>query len=441
MITRPPKTDSLSVLASAFSALVAGPEVVDAPTVGDRYRHWHTLRLLKPPEGLTHEQWWHLLKLRRQPRVTVPLTSTGGQPFFYVQVDPTWRHLHEIDSKAGAHVATLGDATGVGSKERYLMSSLEEEAITSSMLEGAVTTRRQAKEILESGRKPRTTGERMVVNNFRAITWLRELRADPLTPDLVLELHRRMTEGTLDDADGAGRLRRAEEDIVLRDLDSDDVVHRPPPAAELAGRLEDLCKWANDDAPEPFVHPIVRSIVLHFWLAYDHPFVDGNGRTARALFYWSMLRRGYWLAEYLPISRLFLAAPGRYARAFQYVETDEGDLTYFILFHLGILSRAFEDLKAYLKRKADERGSITKLLRASVELNHRQVDLLTRAVKDPDAQFSIDAHRASHGVVYQTARTDLLDLERRGLLLRRKVGKRYVFLPAKNLESRLKRLR
>ena len=58
-----------------------------------------------------------------------------------------------------------------------------------------------------------------------------------------------------------------------------------------------------------FIHPMIRSIILHFWLAYDHPFVDGNGRTARALFYWSMLRHGYWLFEFISISQIILKGP------------------------------------------------------------------------------------------------------------------------------------
>ena len=66
-----------------------------------------------------------------------------------------------------------------------------------------------------------------------------------------------------------------------------------------------------------FLHPVIRSILLHFWVAYDHPFVDGNGRNARALFYWSMLRHGFWLAEFFSISHEILKAPRKYYRAFR----------------------------------------------------------------------------------------------------------------------------
>ena len=101
-------------------------------------------------------------------------------------------------------------------------------------------------------------------------------------------------------------------------------------ASNCTERMGLMCDFANSKTPEGFVHPVLRSIILHFWLAYDHPFVDGNGRVARALFYWSMLRHGYWLFEFVSISQIILKAPVKYGRAFLYTETDDNDLTYFI---------------------------------------------------------------------------------------------------------------
>jgi Fic family protein len=413
---------------------------VDAPTVGDRYHHWHTLRHRAPPEGLTHEEWWFALKLRRKSSTRLPLLDTAGHPFHLVMVDPLWQMLHELDSNAGARVTLPGPVATPANRERYLATSLMEEAITSSLLEGAATTRQVAKELLRSGRKPRDVSERMVLNNYRTMQWIREQSASPLTPKFVLDVHRRMTEGTLDDPSGVGRFRRSDETIVVGAIGSDEIVHTPPPAKGLERRLEALAKFANESVHAPFMHPAVRAIVLHFWLAYDHPFVDGNGRTARALFYWSMLRQGYWMFEFLPISRLFLAAPGKYARAFQYTETDDNDLTYFTLYHVRICLRAIDDLHVYMATKSREQEALGRMLKTSVDLNTRQIALLTHALDHADAEYTIEAHRGSHGVVYQTARTDLLDLVERGLFERRRVGRTLVFVPKSGLEQRLRRL-
>jgi Fic family protein len=54
--------------------------------------------------------------------------------------------------------------------------------------------------------------------------------------------------------------------------------------------------------PDKFIHPVVRAIILHFMIGCGHLFVDGNGRTARALFYWSVLHQKYRLMEFISIS-------------------------------------------------------------------------------------------------------------------------------------------
>ena len=71
-----------------------------------------------------------------------------------------------------------------------------------------------------------------------------------------------------------------------------------------------------------FIHPIVKGIIIHFLIAFIHPFVDGNGRTASAIFYWYMLRKGYWLTEYLSISRIISRSKRQYEKAYLYTECD-----------------------------------------------------------------------------------------------------------------------
>jgi Fic family protein len=266
-----------------------------------------------------------------------------------------------------------------------------------------------------------------------------ELRSEPLSKDLVFELHRLVTDHTLDDPSAAGRFRRAGEDVVVGGED-DEIYHVPPPAEALEERLERMCEFANDGGAKGFVHPAIRSIVLHFWLAYDHPFVDGNGRTARALFYWSMLRNGYWLFEFISISHMILKAPSQYYRAFLHTETDANDLTYFILYHAEIIRRAIEELHRYIERKTEELKLVEADLKGVQVLNHRQRAFISHALRHPNHVYSIQSHQQSWRVAYQTARTDLLDLHHRGLLRKRSVKNRLLFSPVEDIRDRLTNL-
>jgi Fic family protein len=340
--------------------------------VSGKYLHWHKLRYYPPPEGYTHIEWWHAIKMRRSSASkSIPLVSKSQNNFTFNLVDPLPESLHNIDSLARGVVGMPEAITNSETKNRYLVHSLIEEAITSSQLEGASTTRKVAKEMIRQGREPHDRSERMIFNNFKTMQRIGELRNEKLTKELIFEIHRIVTDDTLADNGGAGRFRRPDENIYVGD-DEGRVFHSPPDATTLSHRMEEMCKFANGDIPSGFIHPVIRSIVLHFWLAYDHPFVDGNGRTARALFYWSMLKQEYWLFEFISISDIILKAPVKYGMAFLYTETDQEDLTYFILYHTKVILRAIEKLNEYIKQKTESIRTMEANLRGLSVLNHRQ---------------------------------------------------------------------
>jgi Fic family protein len=408
-------------------------------TSDGRYLHWDELRFRKPPEGLTHEDWWVGLKMRRQTGYRkIPLKGTGGQKFHFNVPDLVTDLLHQIDRGGGTFVEIPEQVTNIEQRDRYVVRSLMEEAITSSQLEGAATTRDVAKKMLSEGRKPRDRSERMIVNNYVTMRRIMELKDKPLTPEMVFQVHREISEGALDIADGAGRFRRADENIKVFDEIEGTVFHTPPPATELPARLEAMCDFANAKTPDFFVHPVIRGIILHFWLAFDHPFVDGNGRTARALFYWQMLHSGYWLFEYISISQFLRKAPVQYGTAFLHTETDENDLTYFIIHQAEVIRRALKELHDYVARKSTETRACLNALQKHPELNHRQQALIAHAVRHPGFAYQIAGHGTRHAVTYATARADLLSLAKMRFLEHRKAGRAFVFVAPKDLEARLR---
>lgn len=411
------------------------------PLPTGKYLHWDELRRRSAPAGMTHQEWWAAVTLARATQLQpLPLLDRQGRPFVCATPTPVAIDLHHIDRDAAGQIRSAQMMQKEDS-QRYLIGSLIEEAITSSQLEGASTTRKVAAAMLRSGRKPHDHSERMIFNNYRAMEHLRSLRAVHLAPEHVLELHRMLTEKTLEDPRDAGRYRTHDEVHVV-DMRDNTILHAPPAHTELPERMQRLCDFANaDEAALPFVHPVLRAILLHFMIGYDHPFADGNGRTARALFYWSMARSGYWLMEYTSISHILRKAPAQYMRAYLHTETDNNDATYFLLHQLQTIRQAIAALDDYVARKSREQKETERLLAASPNLrgrfNHRQTALLNHALRNAGEAYRIDAHQRSHAVVYQTARQDLLELESLGLLERTKQGNAYVFYAPANLRERL----
>jgi Fic family protein len=419
------------------------------PEVEGVYEHWDHLRHLTPPKGLNVEQWWMGIKLARAwGYQDLPLRDKFRRPLRFVTTDCITRILHFMDREAAGSIQGLDRNEDPQTRQRYLIRSLMEEAMTSAQLEGATTTHRIAKEMLSSGRRPRDRSERMIYNNYATMQRLKHWCSLPLTPNTILEMHRMLTQDTLDHADEAGRFRRKDEDIVVVDRSDRHILHRPPPADELPGRIAALCELANDDGGRRFLHPVVRAIALHYQMGYDHPFTDGNGRTARALFYWSMLRSGYWATEFLSISAVLKSKPAQYQRAYLYTETDAADLSYFIAHQLHVLEQAMQGLRGYISRKVAERREAEAVLHPASKFgqafNHRQRALLLHAVRNPGEVYRIAMHRHSHQISYPTARSDLMGLADAGLFRQRKVGKEFTFTAdphlAKRLEGKVGRL-
>ncbi len=405
----------------------------------EEYWHWDEIRHRTPPPGLTNQEWWIGLKLGRIAQYRhLPLKDQKKQAFRYFTTDPILAFLHDVDLRAGGSVSMGEQIPNQETRNQYHVSSLMEEAITSSQLEGAATTREVARDMLRTGRPPLDVSERMILNNYLTMRQLAEWRNKPLTKDLVFEIHRLITQETLDDESAAGRFRRKDETICVED-DRGEILHVPPPSFELPERMKMMCEFANaPDGDQHFLHPVIRAIILHFWLAYDHPFKDGNGRTARALFYWLMLRREFWLFEFVSISQILNKSQTNYARAFLHTETDDNDLNYFIIHQLQVIRKAVDALHDYIKRKTLETKQLSAALRGRDDINHRQEAILNRAIRHPGTVFTIESHRASHDISYFTARSDLLGLANLHFLQKRKRGKGFVFEATTNLGLALK---
>lgn len=142
--------------------------------------------------------------------------------------------------------------------------------------------------------------------------------------------------------------------------------------------------------------------------------------------------------DYGPVSRLLRKAPAQYVRSFLEVEQDEGDLTYFLIWHAQIILRGISDLHKYLARKSKEMEQATRLLRHT-NLNNRQIGVIEEALRSPSFIVTAAAHADKYRVTVQTAHADLRGVGRGGLFECVRRGRRFEWYPIPELHDRVQR--
>ena len=415
-----------------FEKLVGDPKLFSRLQVAAlSEREYHPWRYVKyhAPDGIDARDFWRALVFVRGIRPVGELSNGYGRSFGLAHPEALKRRVDNAYRALSFSLETDSPFKGLDDDRRrvYLQRSLAEEAISSSQLEGAVTTRRVAREMLLTRRAPADDSERMILNNFLTMERLKEWKDKPLSLQMLKEIQAQLTDGVIEDAK-RGHFKAAEDDVVVYDHRKNEVVHYPPPREGMEDRLQRLVDFANDDNDaDRFYYPVEKAAILHFMLGYEHPFCDGNGRTARAIFYWYLLHKGCWLVEFLSISSM-LRRPAwrkRYNEAYKDVETCDFDLTYFVLMQMDCLSEAAKEFHAYVDRVQKDGREIEALLKGV--LNRRQLDLIRHARRHPGYVYSAAEHAEWHSVVLNSARTDLKDLEKKGFLKMSKRGNTMVY--------------
>ncbi len=397
------------------------------------YDHWDKIRF-KKNENYNPEEIWLSIKFKRHINYNkIHLLSKDNKSFIFSTPYIIQKKLNHLDKECGGSISTSNYINDSHIPKNYFIHSLFEEAISSSQLEGASTTRKVAKKMLENKLQPRNKDEQMISNNYDAMNFIKENKDEALTTNLILELHKIITKDTLDNKKFEGKFR-LDDEVKVVDTEGN-VLFNPPSFNKLEELVNQLCIFTNTDSSkeEFLVHPIIKGIIIHFYLAYLHPFEDGNGRTARALFYWFMAKQEYWILEYVSISRVIKEAPAQYAKAYLHTETDDNDLTYFIINQLDVIINSIEKLHEYLEKKIHNISSAVELIQKSDKfrdkLNSRQLTLIKHASKHPNFVYTIKAHENYHFVTYQTARNDLLMLsDDFNLFKKAKSGKNFIFI-------------
>jgi len=392
----------------------------------ERYFYWDDIKYQKNVPFDSQIENWTLLKTYRTSKYEK--ITFGNYTFNYFQSEFILKNLHDFDLKlmGGLHKNSFLKSD----RAEFFKNSLLDEAVASSQVEGASTTTEVAKEMLKTGRDPRNESEQMIFNNLKAIEYISEYVKADIDFKLIINLHKILLVNT-DAEKYSGDFRKGE--VFVTDNVDGEIAHIPPEWSQVALLMGELCDFINDD--ERFIHPIIKASIIHFMVGFIHPFKDGNGRTARALFYWYLLKKGYSLFKNISISRVILESRTQYDKAFLKTEYDDYDLNYFITYSLKNIRIAFEKLIRYRDKKLEERkkANLISYELLSKGLNKRQADLIGHLFLNPSNTVTLYSYCEKHEIVRQTASKDIQELIKLGLIKEDKSTKPYRYtLSSKN---------
>lgn len=414
MIEQPPKynADTKSV-----SEVLAPESLEGIRKFQEEYPYWSKVKYKKVKGFDSPEAIWNALK---QLRLSNQITVNPNYRIHFSMTNSMARLCHNFDMQFGG---SWGSESLIprDSRKIYLMNSVIDEAISSSQMEGASTTRKVAKEMLRNKITPKDKSQWMIYNNYQTLQFLSENLDQVMTSEFLLHIHSLMTYNTMDNPEDAGRFRQ-NDNVVVANSVTNEIVHIPPSFTEIPAAVNWFCQFANSNELTVFIHPIIKGAILHYFISYLHPFVDGNGRTARAIFYWYLLKEGYWLTEYLSISRIIYKSKAAYEKSFLQSEADGNDIGYFITYHLNALEKAFDELKSYIEHKSAQKKEEVQLLKIG-GITKRQASILHLFIKDADLIITAKDIAGRMLISQPTAKKDLSELVQSGLLTEIKLNK------------------
>lgn len=378
------------------------------------------------PNNLSLEDVWRDVQAHRKKRPEImPFEDQEKHTFWYVLLPQLQKKLHEIDSLGRDSIYSLVQQD---IELEMIKDSLMEEAVFSSAIEGAFSTVKRLKEMVDQKVPPKDINDQMVLNNYQAMQFILKEKHRDLSIDFIIELQKIVTKDTLDKDDAAFSGQFRNDWVYVKDK-RDQVVYTPPPADQVVGAMEKMVSWVNQKNDNQFIHPIIKAAFVHLYFVHIHPFFDGNGRTGRALFYFDLIKNEYEFFKYFSISVAVQKAKGQYYKAIRNSEIHEGDFTYFLLYMAEIILESIHLVKARIANHYQKEFVVNRLKTDGILLNDRQQKFVKKFFVMDQRIITIKKYQDWFKIVYETARRDLDDLNQKKILVKSKQGKAFVYRP------------
>lgn len=367
-----------------------------------------------------NEFWNELMDIRKNTKIDIPLIDQSSNNFWFNLTNDISSNIEAIDSSA---TEDLFKSVPLDLEVSVIADALIDEAFNSSVIEGAFSTKRRTKEMIEKQLLPSNKSEIMIMNNYYALLYIMDNLDRPLDEESILSIYRILTKDTLDKDDIVEKYRT--DSVYVMDTKSNKITYTAPSYDKVQEMMNDLLNFINSNNN---YHPVIKACIIHFYFVYIHPFFDGNGRTARAVSYMYLLQNGYNFFKFFSISSVINEERNRYYDAIENTELYDSDMTYFIKYYSSMIVRSISKIKNNFRKEFGKRLIKDTLEKARIILDKRQTKIINSFITVDKNFITIEEYRKRFKISYETARTDLLELETLGFLKKHKKGKKYIFV-------------
>ena len=288
-------------------------------------------------------------------------------------------------------------------------------------IEGNDLSMEQTRKVLEGENVVARARDIQEVINYRnVVELLDELvhKRGGYTEDMLMELQRASVERIVPE-DKVGVFRTTQ--VIIKNEATGEVILRPPSSAEVQPMVSEFVAWLNDDKSKE-LHPVLRAGITHYILVAIHPFVEGNGRTVRALSTLVLMKEGYNIKRFFSIEEHFDQDPSAYYQAFkevdvQSLEIAERDLTSWLDYFTHALAVELNKIKDQVRKiSVDTRLKVK--FGEQITLSERQMRLVEYLNDQREATMA-DLRGVLKMVSDDTILRDLKDLMEKGIIKKR----------------------
>jgi Fic family protein len=282
-------------------------------------------------------------------------------------------------------------------------------AHSSTAIEGNPLTLKEVSDLAQ-GREvmARRKDQQEVLNYFEALDKIPNFASrNPFTLKDLLEVHKTVTKNTLEKSEYEGDLRPVQ--VIIGNPVTKEITFRPPKTEEVLQLVEDFLKWFNSPKIDE-LNPVIVSGLIHYELVRIHPFIDGNGRTARIMATMLLYKRGFDLKRFFALDDYYVHDRNSYYDALQTVNQNTLDVTEWLEYFTDDVTISIKTVK---ERVIGLSKNIKVLKdKGQIALNNRQMLIVEKIIengkianRDVQEMFNL-----SHSVAYDEL-TKMVDIE------------------------------